>query len=161
MTLKGLLIGGMVGGIGGIFLGVLIGVAIFGGASFLQHGGVSIPYELTHTTIAEAFQVYDVTDGVALNCKHVITMQAQFHAFAPYDAFTPRETYTQSLWYWTTGSSNDIDVTMTIWGAGANNTYLVEFGRHAGNALDIKGFGESASWTQNSVTGYFSLLVSP
>lgn len=159
--MKGLLIGGMIGGAGGLFIGLLIGVLIVAGFGYWQTGGLNIPYNTEHAEISKRFTVKDITDGVVMNVKHVLTGEAAYHAYAPQDIFIARKTYTQSLWFWTTGQSNDIEVTMTIWGPGEDGkTYAVEFGRHAGNNIQISGFGASVTW-QDGIEGYWGLNVKP
>jgi len=151
------ILGFLVGGMGGLLLGVLLGVAFAFGFSYWQTGGVNIPYSMEHTKISKMIKVSDITDGVVLNVKHVMTTQAVYHGYAPLSSFESRETYTHSLWYWTTGDSRDIEVTMTIWGSAEDGTYDIEFGRHAGNSIRIEGFGQTATWPQDGNEGYFSI----
>jgi len=158
-SLRGLIFGGLIGGGAGLLMGILIGVLVFGGLSFVQYGGVNVPYNLDHLEISKGFTVHDLTDGMPMNAKHVFTGSAVYHAFAR-DVFTPKTSYTQSLWIWTTGDSNDIEVTMTIWGPGEDGkSYLIEFGKHAGNAIQIIGFGQSVTWQKDTNEGYWSLTV--
>jgi len=158
MSLRGLLFGGVIGGLGGLLLGILLGALLVTGFGFLQSGGVNLPYDQKHKFIAENFIVQDMTTNSLTKLKHIITGPAQFYPTAPYDVFTARQSYTQSLWVWT--SEGDIDVTMTVWGPGNDaKTYLVEFGRHTGNEVRIEGFGRVFSWPEASTVGYASLTV--
>jgi len=155
--MKGFLFGSLIGGAGGILLGLLIGVALLTGAGYVMTGGVNVPYDSNHSYIAERISVVDSTDGVTLSCKHVMSGPAEFHPYA-LNAFTAKKTYTQSLWIFCAG--NDIDVTLTIWGAGDDgHTYSVEFGRHAGNAITIHCFNDTYIWEANSDTGYLGTTI--
>jgi hypothetical protein len=151
--MKGLVIGGLVGGVSGVVIGILIGALVFAGFGFLQSGGTNIPYDQNHVNIASKISIFDTTDGVALTCRHAQTGPAAMHPYAPLDTFTARETYTQSVWFWCL--DDDVDITMTIWGPGNDGeTYYLEFGRHMGNAAEIKGFGYTATWEQGTTEGY-------
>jgi hypothetical protein len=157
--MKGFIFGLSIGGVGGIVLGLIIGIAVFAGFNFVSSGGTSIPYDTNHSYIAERVSVYDMTDGVQMTSKLVLEGPATFHPFAlDVFQFTAKKSYTQSLWIFC--SQNDIDVTLTIFGAGDDGkSYLLEFGRHAGNTIQIKAFNQTFSWAKGSNDGVASLIV--
>jgi len=147
--MRGLIFGGLVGGVSGVVIGLLLGVAIAQGFSFFQSGGVSIPYDTQHSDIANQITVYDTTVNAKLDLKHVQTGPAEFYPYAPMQAFRPRATYTQSLWVWC--SKEDIDVSMVIVGPGDDGkSFLIDFGRHMYNAVEIKGFGQVSTWAEGT-----------
>jgi len=151
--LGGVVLGGVLGGGTGLILGIIIGALIFGGFSWLTTGGLPVPYDTVHSKVANGFTANDLTDQVSLNMKHIITGSATFHMYAvPQDAFIPKNKYTQSLWTFCSG--DDIDLTMTIWGPGENGEYMVEFGRHAGNEIVIRGYGNTFTFPKDSSIGY-------
>jgi len=155
--MKGFFMGGILGGVGGVVLGLIIGAALFAGAGYVLSGGVNVCYDSNHSFISQRISIMDSTDGVTLTCKHVLSGPAQFHPYA-LDLFTPKKTYTQSLWTFSAGG--DIDVTLTIWGPGDDShTYQLEFGRHAGNKITIHSFNDTYVWEANTDRGYFSQAI--
>lgn len=156
--MRGLIFGGLIGGAGGLLVGLLIGLAISQGFGFVQSGGTNIPYDQKHLNIASKITVHDKTANVALTLKHIQTGPSEFYPYAPYSAFNPRRTYTQSLWVWC--QDNDIDVTMVIWGPGDDGkSFLIGFGRHMWNAVEIKGFGHVSGWGEGGPEGYADWVI--
>jgi len=155
--LGGFLFGGLLFGGGGLLLGILLGALAVGGYGYFSTGGVNIPYDTVHTNIANGFQVTDMTDSAGLTLRHMMTGSATYHPFASQDVFVAGQSYTQSLWVFE--ADGDIDITMTIWGPGEGDTYSVEFGRHAGNTIQIKGWGFTFSFPSGSNVGYASCSV--
>ena len=149
--------GFILGGLGGFLGGLIIGALLMGALGYVMTGGTNIPYNTQHTKIAEGFKV---TITHELTLKHVLSTEAAINPYSSLDVFTPHVVYGQSLW--TFSSGDDIDVTMTIWGPGNDGaTYLVEFGRHAGDAITIAGWNQSVSWPSNSNEGYASMSITP
>jgi hypothetical protein len=155
----GFLIGGILGGAGGLVLGLIIGVALFAGAGFLMQGGTNIPYDSKHSYIAEHVSCIDsaIPGGGQLSRKLALMGPA---AYSPLglNVFTKGKTYTQSLWLFCAG--NDIEATMTIWGAGDDgNTYMIELGRHDGSTMQITLFNQTFTWASRTNQGYVCLNV--
>lgn len=142
-SLRGFLFGGIVGGAGGVFIGVLLATALILGGGFLLSGGSNIPYSTKHWEIAHAITVMDTTANTAMNVKHLATMETRW--FPASTALQKNTTYTQSIWYFSIGDSNDVEVTMVIVGP-ENDTYHADFGRHMGHACTISGYGQTVTW---------------
>ena len=49
----------LIGGVSGIVVGILIGALALGAFGFVQGGGTNIPYDLTHSDIANSVKVQD------------------------------------------------------------------------------------------------------
>ena len=162
-SLRGFLFGGIIGGAGGVFIGFLLATALFLGGGFLLSGGSNIPYSTKHWEIAHAITVMDTSANIAMNVKHLATMEARYSpAIVYYPAVTNLErntTYTQSIWYFSLGDSNDVEVTMVIVGpAKDGKTYFADFGSHLGHNALISGYGQTLTWTENSQrTGLFTI----
>jgi len=158
MRVGGFVIGGMLGGVGGLALGLIIGIALFAGAGYFTTGGTPVPYDSNHNYITQHVSIRDTTDGVEMTCKLVLMGPAEFWPYKNMDVFTSGKSYTQSLW--TFCCKNDIDVTMTIWGAGDDGkTYAFNFGRHGSNAIQITAFNNTYTWPKDGDIGYLDLTV--
>jgi hypothetical protein len=154
---NGLLIGGLLGGITGILIGIMLGFGIYAGIYYMQTGGTNIPYNSEHSKIAEGIKVTDLATGVSMTVKHLLTTESQFYPYAPMSGFTPRKTYTQSLWMWCSG--DDVDMVMNIWGPSDDgHSYEVGFGRFMGNPFKIEGFGQTLT-VDNFTAGCQSFWV--
>lgn len=148
----------VIGGAGGLIIGILIGAALMGGYGFLSSGGTNIPYDQNHIKIANGFKIVDTTWNVQLAPHHQETAPITYSPYAPLDIFTPHQTYTQSLWTYTSGS--DIDVLLVILGpSNDGHTYLVSFSRQMGNSASINGFGMSGGWQQGSTESRIEWLI--
>ena len=148
------------GGITGLIIGILIGALALGGFTFLQSGGTSVPYDTGHNTIAQGFTVVDTTWSHELNLKHLQTGPAEFSPYAPLDLFTAHNTYTQSIWMFTSG--DDADLFMAITGPGDDGqSYYVTFSRCMANGVEITGWSQKIAWGQGSADGMATVIVAP
>ena len=139
-----------------LVVGIMIGLSIAVAFAFWQTGGVNVPYDLNHNTIAESVVV--TVSGRECELKHVFTSVARF---LPQDiiniaAFLKGGDFTQSLWVFTI--ENNVQVAMTIWGGAErpdNETaYLIEFGRLTFEQVSIQGVTFNIDWIANSQEGY-------
>jgi hypothetical protein len=140
-------------GTGGLLVGLMIGIALMGVFGYWETGGINIPFNLEHIGIAGNIQV--IVAGKTCESHHVLTTIA---SFVPQDvkadvkdifAFANGGQFTQSLWTFT--QSNNVRVSMKIWGPAENTTtYIIEFGRLTFQDVEISGFDFSISWTGGS-----------
>jgi hypothetical protein len=156
---KGLM-GFLFGGISGLVVGILIGALLMTAFCYFQSGGTNIPYDQTINSIANKFTVRDITWSKTLTLKHMLTAPSEIGANAPLDIFpfAYHKTYTQSFWVFCSG--NDIDATMCIWGPGDDGkSYMLEFSRVSGNAINIKGYSLDVTWAKGTNEGYAYTMV--
>jgi len=146
----------LIGGASGLVVGILIGLSIAVAFGYWQTGGVQIPYDLNHLTIAESVTV--TASGRDCELKHIYTSVAKF---VPQDIiniapFALGGEFTQSLWVFS--RDNNVQVAMTIWGGAQTSrnetAYLIEFGRLTFEAVSIQGVTFTVEWTASSQEGY-------
>jgi len=134
----------------------MLGVGFAFGFSYWQTGGVNIPYNFEHNTIAESITV--TVSGRSCELKHLFTSVAEF---VPQDitsiaAFMQGGEFTQSLWVFS--KDNNVQVALTIWGgaelAGNKTAYLIEFGRLTFERVQINGKTFNVAWEASSNEGY-------
>lgn len=149
-------VGIIIGGMGGLLLGIVLGVAFALGVGYWQTGGVNIPYNMEHNTIADSISVY--VSGRKCELKHVFTSVAEF---VPLDIiniipFAQGGEFTQSLWVFS--KENNVQIAMTIWGGAETSenkiAYLIEFGRLTFEQVKISGVTFTIEWPASSHEGY-------
>lgn len=146
-------LGYLIGGAGGLLVGVIIGAALVSGFGWIQSGGVNIPYDQTHSAIANHVKVRDVTWGRNLAVKHLQTGPVEFSPYAPQSIYFPAHLQTtQSIWVWTSG--DDVDAVMCIVGPGNNSkAYVVLLSRMMANEASITCFNQTATWKKDTDVG--------